>query len=652
MTGRSSLSISPARILWGDDGVARSADFDDVYASTEGAWQQAQHVFLSGNGLPQRWRQAHHFTILETGFGLGTNFLATWAAWREDPDRCRQLTFISIEKHPPLLQDLQRAHQAAPYPGLAQALMSQWPLPTPNFHVLDFEEGHVRLILALGDVRQQLSQIVAPVDAFFLDGFAPAKNPQMWDAHLLRNLQRLARAGATVATWSAARQVRDALRSGGFQVANAPGFGRKKDMTVAHFEPTFAPKRPAGRQALRLRWPDGTLPNKRALIIGGGLAGAHAAHALTHTGWQCTVADAHPEPAGGASGNPAGIFHPTFHVVDTPHARLLRAASFFARHAYQQWQADVASLRDAGRCEGVFRAMPPDDALALQFAAVAEGLARPMTREQALSALGLHVGFDGHWLAHGGWMDPGALTRHLLKTPGIEWKGNVEVGSLTRKDLMWEARSPSGGHLGQYPLVVMASGHRLPPLLQASDLPAWPLQTVRGQVTWWKGDPAHPLPTQPLAGLGYAVTLGEGQVLCGATAHPDDADPQIRAQDHAFNVDRFKRLSGYSGQVDETLLSGRVSWRLNARDRLPMVGALPVSELPQGARLDQARLIPRLPGLYVMGALGSRGLTWAPLLAQVLVSWVEGTAFPIESDLLDAIDPARWQVRQFRSERQ
>ena len=101
MTGRSSLSISPARILWGDDGVARSADFDDVYASTEGAWQQAQHVFLSGNGLPQRWRQAHHFTILETGFGLGTNFLATWAAWREDPDRCRQLTFISIEKHPP-----------------------------------------------------------------------------------------------------------------------------------------------------------------------------------------------------------------------------------------------------------------------------------------------------------------------------------------------------------------------------------------------------------------------------------------------------------------------------------------------------------------------------------------------------------------------
>jgi tRNA 5-methylaminomethyl-2-thiouridine biosynthesis bifunctional protein len=152
--------------------------------------------------------------------------------------------------------------------------------------------------------------------------------------------------------------------------------------------------------------------------------------------------------------------------------------------------------------------------------------------------------------------------------------------------------------------------------------------------------------------LGYAVTLGEGQVLCGATAHPDDADPQIRAQDHAFNVDRFKRLSGYSGQVDETLLSGRVSWRLNARDRLPMVGALPVSELPQGARLDQARLIPRLPGLYVMGALGSRGLTWAPLLAQVLVSWVEGTAFPIESDLLDAIDPARWQVRQFRSERQ
>ena len=639
MTG---AALPPAAIRWDTHGVARSKDYGDVYASTAGAWPQAMHVFLRGNRLPERWRHTPCFTILETGFGLGTNFLATWAAWRSDPHRCRDLTFISIEKHPVTLEDLQRAHQMSPEPELVQSLIAQWPHPTANFHILEFDDGRVRLILALGDVRHVLRQVVASVDAFYLDGFAPPKNPQMWDPHLLRSLQRLAARDATLATWCAARSVRDALSSAGFVVERAPGFGHKKDMTVGHFAPTFMPKRAVGREpmvaSMSLRGPH----DKRALIVGGGLAGAHAAAALARQGWYCTVCDTHPKPAGGASGNPAGIYHPTLHAADNIHSRWLRSAALYAHARYQRW-LQVAPDQLRGRCDGMFRATLsadsrwPQDTIAPTLGRAAEG--------------------GGLWFPHGGWMDPGALTRWLLSQPGIEWKGQVKVHQLERRGTSWRVYAADGATLGEYPLVVLAGGHQLPALLQSCDQPAWPVHSVRGQVTWWRSpqDEVQSGPPHPMGGWGYALNFGERQVLCGATSQADDDDANLRAEDHAFNLDRFRRLTGRAGPAPEVELHGRVGWRLVTQDRLPAVGPLPLNPAISSAgpfRRDQARTVAREPGLCVLGALGSRGLTWAALLAQVLVAWVEGLPMPVEADLLDAVDPARFQVRAFRSEAQ
>ena len=200
-------ALRPARITFDDDGAAHAPDFGDRYHPRIGAAAQAQHVFLAGNHLPARWAGTPGFTILETGFGLGHNFLATWDAWRRDPARGERLHFISIEAHPPTRKDLQRGHVGSPWPDLAATLHEAWPPLTPGLHALTFEGGRVRLLLALGDVQAMQRQIDASVDAYFLDGFAPDRNPAMWDRHLLQALARKARPGATAATWSVAREV-------------------------------------------------------------------------------------------------------------------------------------------------------------------------------------------------------------------------------------------------------------------------------------------------------------------------------------------------------------------------------------------------------------------------------------------------------------
>ncbi|WP_431266369.1 tRNA (5-methylaminomethyl-2-thiouridine)(34)-methyltransferase MnmD [Roseateles chitinivorans] len=273
--------ILPARVDF-SGAIPSAPDFGDSYHAPSGAFAQARQVFLGGNGLPERWAGRRRFVVLETGFGLGNNFLATWAAWRDDPARCGRLVFLSIEKHPLTRPDLGRAHAASPEPELARQLLDGWPALTPNLHTLDFEGGRVRLMLAFGDAHEWMPELVASVDAFFLDGFAPAKNPGLWDEAVLRQVGRLAAPGATAATWSVARSVRDGLTAAGFEVEKRPGIGGKWQNTVARFAPRHRPPVPPGRTAIA---PDA----RDVLIIGAGLAGASCARVLTREGLRVTV---------------------------------------------------------------------------------------------------------------------------------------------------------------------------------------------------------------------------------------------------------------------------------------------------------------------------------------------------------------------------
>ncbi len=637
--------IAPAEVQFAPDQPPRAPRFDDVYHPRAGAGTQARQLFLAGNGLPGRWHGREHFVVLETGFGLGHNFLATWQAWRADAGRCRQLVFVSIDKHPPTRETLVRAHAQDSDPALSQALIDAWPPLTPNLHLLDFDDGALRLLLAWGDVEAVLPQLQLRADAIYLDGFAPSRNPAMWSPRVLGALARCAAAGATLATWSVARGLREGLRSQGFEAQRQPGFGGKREHLVARYAPAFVPRRTPGRQALRLA------PGqpREALVIGAGLAGAAAAQALARQGWACTVLDRHALPAAEASGNPGGLFHGTAHADDGVHARFHRSAALLAARRYA---ALIAAGTVPGQAAGLLRLHPAE-----RLPPLPPDYVQGLDAAQASADAGLQLDGGAWCYPGGGWISPAAWCHQALSGPGIRLRTGHTVSGLHQTGDGWQALAADGGVLASAPLVVLATGAAdAPPvtLAPAGSAPAptveWPnLQPVRGQVTWleWAGT----TPARPLSGHGYVLRLDERRVLCGATTAQDDPDPAVRDGDHVINLERLAALTGWPLEaLQEAPRGGRVGWRALAADRLPCVGALPLapSAWPAGARGDQCRIVPRVPGLFMLGGLASRGLTWAPLAGEVLSAWVDGRPMPLEADLLDAIDPARFLVRRWR----
>src|SRR5258706_6346098 len=289
-------ALAPARLALAADGTPYSEEYGDVYHSAEGGVAQAQHVFLKGNGLPERWRGRRIFTNLETGFGFGLSFLATLQAWREDPQRCERLHFMSVEKHPFTAADLSALLKG--YSDLkGENLAARWPMLVPGMHRIKFEDRKVTLTLFFGDVAEGLPQISLAADAIFLDGFAPAKNPAMWEPRLLRHLGRLAAPACTVATCSVATSGCAALEEAGFAIEKDKGFGTKREMLRGILIP-------------RKKTPQEKNPSRSALVIGAGVAGAAVAERLASRGWQVAIIERHAQPAAEASGNPAGAFHP------------------------------------------------------------------------------------------------------------------------------------------------------------------------------------------------------------------------------------------------------------------------------------------------------------------------------------------------------
>jgi tRNA 5-methylaminomethyl-2-thiouridine biosynthesis bifunctional protein len=631
--------IEPATLAFDADGTPCSPRYGDVYHPQSGARAQARHVSLGGNELPTRWQGRDRFVVLETGFGLGHNFLATWQAWRDDPQRCARLVFISIELHPLSRDDLVTAHRHTPLPELAGALQRAWPPLTPDLHRLAFDDDRVELLLAFGDVQAWLPQLVASVDAFYLDGFAPARNPHMWDSRVCKAIGRLAAPGSTLATWSAAHALREHLTTAGFEVRLGEGQGGKRDITLARYAPAFTPRRGPSRHR-------GEAPTDRhAVVVGAGLAGCAAAWALARQGWRTTLLDRRAAIASEASGNPAGLFHGIVNAQDGLHARFNRAAALMV-HGAVKIAIDHGA---AGSASGLLRLETTLDAPQMQHLLRTLGLppsyVQALDLREASAKAGIDLAQPCWFYPSGGWVQPAQLARAFLERAGghVDLRVGTPASRIERSANGWRALDANDRCIAEASTLVLANAGEAMRLLGE---PAWPVESVRGQISIASAA-AFEAPKLPIAGSGYLLPAIDGRLVFGATSQPGDDDAAVRDADHAINLVQLARLLGRAAGLRPADLSGRTAWRFSAADRLPVIGAVP-DAAATGTRLDQPRLVPRLPGLYVFTALGSRGITWSALGAQVLAAWVTGAPSPIEARLLDAIDPARFVSRLAR----
>lgn len=559
-------------------------------------------ICLAANDLPRRWAGAARFVVLESAFGDGDRFLATWRAWQSDPQRPARLHYLALCAAP-LPVD------AAPPP-----LRAAWPPQVPGFHRLELDGGRVTLDLMAGPPDASLGQIDARVDAFYLHAAAPSMTP----------LARLAAPGATLAAPAA---LAPRLAAAGFRAAATADGGPLRAVF-------------AGRQPPPVR----TVWRRRAIVVGAGLAGAAACERLTARGWHVTLIERHGLPAQEASGNLAGIFMPQLAKDDNPAARLSRAAFLFALR-YWDGLGGVGTSIAGARCGVLHLARDAAHARVQREIAAARRyppeFARWLEPDAAAALLGAPAP-DGGWLfGQGGWARPASVCQAMLDACGDRltriWSSDVL--QLTRAGDAWQART-ADGVAAEAPLLILANGTGATALAQAAALP---LAAVRGQVTH-VAPGVLPAPPLVVCREAYLTPPSDGVVSAGASYDADPA-PELRRASQSDNLTRVAAIFGRAPPSDQAL-AGRVGFRCVAPDRLPLIGALPHDAQPD--RVERLRDVARWPGVYGLLGYASRGLIWAPLGAELLAAQLDNEPLPLESGLVAALDPARFLLKARR----
>ncbi|WP_047248257.1 bifunctional tRNA (5-methylaminomethyl-2-thiouridine)(34)-methyltransferase MnmD/FAD-dependent 5-carboxymethylaminomethyl-2-thiouridine(34) oxidoreductase MnmC [Chromobacterium subtsugae] len=656
MTSPSTPRIStPAQLDW-QDGQPTSIAFCDVYFSRDAGLDETRHVFLQHNQLAERFAalpQRGQFTIAETGFGTGLNFLCAWQCFEQHAPADARLHFVSAEKYPLTPQDLSRA--LALWPELAaqsNQLLRQYDMLTPGWHRLLLAGGRVSLTLMVGDVLDVLPQLDARVDAWFLDGFAPSKNPDMWQQPLFDQMARLSAPGATFATFTSAGAVRRGLTAAGFQVEKAPGHGQKRHISRGWLQTAAA----MPWQAPWFARPPQRWRERSAIVVGGGVAGASTAHSLAVRGWQVTLIERMPRLASAASGNPQGVLYTKLSPHLTPLSRLvLSGYAYSLRTLRELLPEDGENWRACGVLQLAHEAKEGEKQQALAELGLPEAVMRKLDREQASELAGVALPSGGLFFPQGGWVHPPALVARLAAHPNIAVRTSHTVLELEydQNERHWLA-SDESGPLALASVVVLAGAAETAQFDATSHLP---LKKIRGQVTSIAATPDSERLATVLCGEGYISPARGGRHCLGATFKFDSDDLAVNDAEHAENLQMLAELapqlhdgltSGGRGALD-----GRAAFRCTSPDYLPLIGpavarrdfAQCYAELARDASLQPQQPCPWVEGLYVNTAHGSRGLITAPLSGEILAALLEDEPAPLPADLMQAIHPSRFLLR-------
>ncbi|MBU2979748.1 bifunctional tRNA (5-methylaminomethyl-2-thiouridine)(34)-methyltransferase MnmD/FAD-dependent 5-carboxymethylaminomethyl-2-thiouridine(34) oxidoreductase MnmC [Alteromonas sp. C1M14] len=655
------MKTQSAQVHFNDNGIPVADHFDDVYFSVDSGIEETKHVFMAGNDLPLRWfnHDQPYFVIAETGFGSGLNCLVAMAAFHqfreENPAHpLKHLYLLSTEKYPLSTMDLQQTLSAFPtLRPYVTALVQQYPLSLDGCHRLHFPAASTTLDLWLGDVHTILPQWHSSptglMDAWFLDGFAPSKNPDMWTDKLFTQMQRLSKHSATFATFTAAGVVKRGLKAVGFDIAKRKGFGRKRDMLTGCF---------TGNQRLQVPPPYARFNSTPATsshrigIVGGGLAAATLANVLARHGLASTLLCADNALATGASGNPQGGFYPQLHSEASFPSQIQALGFAYARRFY-----DTLSVPFDHQWCGVLQLGFSADVVSRQQKLLANGiwpdtLIQGVNNNEASTIAGVTLPFGGLFIPLGGWLSPPQLVNALLE----EYKDVTTVQYNCRvtniQDQQHGVTCDINGQQHQFDFLIVCTG------ADSTDvevMQALPLRPVRGQV--------EAIPTQlPIDKLktvlchkGYMTPATEGRHALGSTYSKNDLACDIREQDTKTNLATHQKALQHGHWISTLNHDGkaRASVRLALPDHQPAVGQLlsqttlenHYQQLAEGKSL-QRQPLPPANRLFTLTGLGSRGLVTAPILAEVLVAQLTHTPMPLPNHLLQAVSPSRFVIRE------
>jgi tRNA 5-methylaminomethyl-2-thiouridine biosynthesis bifunctional protein len=652
------LAALTTPILTWNEGAPHSAAFDDVYFTRGDGRAESEHVFLGANRLPERfaaWEAARPFVIGETGFGTGLNMLCAWTCFEQHAPSTARLHLLSTEKFPLGREALERALSSWPMlAAYAQALCAQWPAAVSGIHRLHLTE-RVTLDLHFGDTTERLEQLDGQVDAWFLDGFAPSKNPDMWQPELFNAMAARSRPGATFTTFTCAGVVKRGLRAAGFSWKKVPGYGRKREMLAGRIE---APPTDQRRQATPWFTPPPALPVMHVAIVGAGLAGSSMAAALARRGIKVTVVE-REAPGAGGSGNRQGALYVKLAAETNHQSRVYLTGLLYS----QRWLAQQISTAPLWQPCGVVQLANSDKEARRQQRfidqhplpiEVVTAMENPALSDTAAISIDAPHGL---FYPLAGWVRPKALCEHLLSLPGVTLQQG-DVTSLTRSDLThsdngWQLHLADGSTLDA-DQVVIASAHLANRFAQTLELP---LQSVRGQISEINLPDEVAGPKRVVCAGGYVAPALDGVLTFGASFVPNNATTDVTANDHQRNIDELRQtlpalveaLEQAGMALTPENLQGRAAVRAASPDKTPYAGPVPVAEawradyslLSKDATRVPGKRGEHHPGLWITTAHGSRGLASAPLCAEVIASRLCDEPMPLEAPLVDHLHPGR-----------